>query len=63
MSPHTVANVPILFLKAQKFAHQAGFYLLNGRWHKIKTAKPVPKGAPMAAHPMGLLAIIRRSSI
>lgn len=41
----------ILLVKAQKFAGQAGYYLLNGRWHSVKGDKPVPKGAPQAAHP------------
>lgn len=39
-----------LLIKA-KIAHQAGFYLLNGRWHSIHQNKPAPKGAPVAAHP------------
>jgi hypothetical protein len=34
-----------------KIAHQAGYYLLQGRWHAIKQEKPAPKGAPQAAHP------------
>ena len=41
----------VLLVKSQKIAHQAGYYLLNGRWHAVKQAKPVPKGAPVAAHP------------
>lgn len=35
----------------KKIANQAGFYLLGGRWHKLKTGQPAPKGAPVAAHP------------
>jgi predicted DNA-binding WGR domain protein len=35
----------------KKIANQAGFYLLNGRWHKITPAKPAPKGSPVAMHP------------
>ena len=38
-------------LKSQKIAHQAGYYLLNGRWHSVKQNKPAPKGVPQAAHP------------
>lgn len=41
----------LLLLKSMKFANQAGYYLLNGRWHSIKQDKPAPKGAPIAAHP------------
>lgn len=41
----------LVLLKSQKFANQAGYYLLNGRWHSIKQDKPAPKGAPVAAHP------------
>lgn len=41
----------LVLLKAQKFSHQAGYYLFNGRWHKISPDKPAPKGAPQAAHP------------
>lgn len=41
----------LLLLKSTKFAHQAGYYLLNGRWHAVKTDKPAPKGAPVAHHP------------
>lgn len=42
----------LILLKSlpNKFAHQAGYYLLNGRWHTMK-GKPAPKGAPVAAHP------------
>lgn len=39
-----------LLIKA-KIAHQAGYYLLNGRWHSIHQHKPAPKGVPVAAHP------------
>lgn len=41
----------LVLLKSQKFANQPGFYLKDGRWHSIKQDKPVPKGAPQAAHP------------
>jgi hypothetical protein len=41
----------LVLLKSQKFANQAGYYLLNGRWHSIKQDKPAPKGAPVSAHP------------
>ncbi|WP_368762059.1 hypothetical protein [Klebsiella pneumoniae] len=41
----------LVLLKAQKFANQAGYYLLNGRWHKTSQDKPAPKGAPVSAHP------------
>ncbi len=40
----------LLLLKA-KIAHQAGFYLAQGRWHKIKAGKPIPKGSPVAHSP------------
>jgi hypothetical protein len=40
----------ILLIKSQKIAHQAGYYLLQGRWHSLK-GKPAPKGAAVAAHP------------
>lgn len=42
----------VLLLKSTKIAHQAGFYLLNGRWHSVKQDKPTPKGVPVAAHPV-----------
>lgn len=42
----------VLLIKSQKIAHQAGYYLLNGRWHKVAEHKPAPKGAPVAAHPV-----------
>lgn len=42
----------VLLTKSQKIAHQAGYYLLNGRWHSVKQDKPAPKGAPVAAHPV-----------
>lgn len=41
----------LLLIKSRKIAHQAGFYLLNGRWRKIHPDKPAPKGAPIAKHP------------
>lgn len=41
----------LLLLKSIKIANQAGYYLHNGRWHSTKQDKPVPKGAPQAAHP------------
>lgn len=41
----------LVLLKSQKFANQAGYYLLNGRWHKTSQDKPAPKGAPVSAHP------------
>ncbi len=33
------------------YRHGAGYYLLNGRWHKLHKDKPAPKGAPVVAHP------------
>lgn len=36
---------------AGMYQHGAGYYLLNGRWHKLHKDKPAPKGAPVAAHP------------
>lgn len=41
----------LVLLKSQKFANQAGYYLLNGRWHKTSQDKPAPKGAPVSVHP------------
>lgn len=41
----------LVLLKAQKFANQAGYFLQNGRWHKLSNDKPAPKGAPVSAHP------------
>lgn len=41
----------VLLVKSQKFAGMAGYYLSQGRWHAIKHDKPVPKSAPVAAHP------------
>lgn len=41
----------LILLKSQKFAHQAGYYLQNGRWHKASHDKPAPKGAAVSAHP------------
>ena len=41
----------VLLLKSQKFANQPGYFLHGGRWHAIKQDKPVPNGAPQAAHP------------
>lgn len=40
----------LLLVKAGEFKHRAGYYLLNGRWHKVHKDKPTPKGVPMAAH-------------
>jgi hypothetical protein len=42
----------VLLIKSSKIAHQAGYFLLNGRWHKVAQHKPAPKGAPVAAHPV-----------
>lgn len=39
----------VLLVKSVQIAHQAGFYLLNGRWHKIHQDKPAPAGAPVVA--------------
>lgn len=33
------------------YKHGGGYYLLNGRWHKLHKDKPAPKGAPVVAHP------------
>lgn len=33
------------------YSKSAGYYLLAGRWHKLKTGEKAPKGAPVAAHP------------
>ena len=41
----------VLLVKSQKFAGMAGYYLSQGRWHAIQHGKPVPKSAPVAAHP------------
>lgn len=41
----------VLLLVKSKFAHQAGYYLHQGRWHKVQEAKPAPKSAPISAHP------------
>lgn len=41
----------LLLLKSTKFANQAGYHLVAGRWHKTTEDKPAPKGAPKAAHP------------
>ena len=47
--------MPVLFLKAagapKKFAGQAGYVKINGRWHKAGADIKAPKGAPKAAHP------------
>lgn len=32
------------------YKHGSGYYLLNGRWHKLHKDKPAPKGVPIAAH-------------
>lgn len=39
----------LLLIKSQstKFANQAGYYLLNGRWHAVHQHKPAPKGVPV----------------
>lgn len=43
---------PILFLlKAGEFKNSGKYYLQGGRWHKVASDKPAPKGAPTAAHP------------
>ena len=39
----------VLLLKASKIAHQAGFYLQGGRWHKVSPDKPAPAGHPVLA--------------
>lgn len=39
----------MLLVKSVHIAHQAGFYLLNGRWHKTHQDKPAPAGAPVVA--------------
>lgn len=42
----------LLLIKSEgAFKHSGKYYLHNGRWHKIHQDKPVPKGAPVAAHP------------
>ena len=42
----------VLLCKAQgDFKHSGKYYLQGGRWHAFKHDKPVPKGAPVAAHP------------
>lgn len=45
------SNARLLIKSSVKFAHQAGYYLLQGRWHKLQTGKPAPKGAPIAHVP------------
>jgi hypothetical protein len=58
MMPKT-ASAPrlIVLLKAFNpnvggYSHKSGYYLHNGHWHKVEHGKPVPKHAPLAAHPM-----------
>lgn len=52
----------LVLLKSTKFAHQAGYYLLNGRWHSIKQDKPAPKGAPVSAHPHAAGAPVKKET-
>lgn len=45
----------LLLLKAQtKIAGQAGYQLINGRWHSVHKGKKAPKNAPKAADPKAL---------
>jgi len=50
---HTASAPRLLLIKSlpTKIAHQAGYALYGGRWHKVHEHKPAPKGAPVAAHP------------
>lgn len=41
----------LVLLKSAQIANQAGYYFANHRWHKVSEGKPIPKGAPVAAHP------------
>lgn len=47
--PSAAPRRVVLLVKSVQIAHQAGFYLLNGRWHKIHQDKPAPAGAPVLA--------------
>ena len=47
--PAQAGRPVVLLLKSKKIAHQAGYYLLNGRWHKTSHEKPAPHGAPVVA--------------
>lgn len=49
--PHAplAGTLRVLLLKASKIAHQAGFYLQGGRWHKVSPDKPAPAGHPVLA--------------
>lgn len=53
----------LILLKSAKIANQAGYYLLNGRWHSIKQHKPAPKGAPQAAHPHAAGAPVQKETL
>lgn len=48
-APSAAPRRVVLLFKSVHIAHQAGFYLLNGRWHKIHQDKPAPAGAPVVA--------------
>jgi len=48
-NPNAAGTQRVVLLKAKQIAHQAGFYLQNGRWHKVSEAKPAPKGHPVLA--------------
>lgn len=50
---NTLASAPRLYLIKSdvKIAHQAGYALYGGRWHKVHQNKPAPKGAPLSSHP------------
>lgn len=48
-APSAAPRRVVLLVKSVHIAHQAGFYLLNGRWHKIHQDKPAPAGAPVVA--------------
>lgn len=55
----SIANQPknrpmyalLLIKSAQKYKNMPGYYLYNGHWLAVHVDKPIPKGAPIAAHP------------
>lgn len=54
IAPAPRARPTLLLIKSSegaKIAHQVGYALYGGRWHKVHHDKPAPKGAPQAQHP------------
>lgn len=55
----SIANQPknrpmyalLLIKSASKYKNMPGYYLHLGHWHAVHVDKPIPKGAPVAAHP------------